>query len=183
MQFHFHPVCGEHTQTFGNAILSRYPLKKVHAWHLPSLGKSALFEPRGVLWVEVDFRGQPVQILTTHLSLWAPELKRQMAALLGPKGLPGESFPGPVIVCGDFNFTPGSEFYKKFSGWEDVHRDSGMPGHTWISQWPIRRLDYIFKKGRFSAEPVAALRTSLEKTASDHLPVIADFSFPERAGK
>ncbi len=182
MQFHFHPVCGEETEAFGNAILSRYPVKKIQAWHLPALAKTVLFEPRGVLWVEVDFNGRPVQVLTTHLSIWVPELKRQMASLLGPKGLSQAGEEGPVIFCGDFNFSPGSEFYKKLAGWEDVHRDLGIPGRTWISQWPVRRLDYILKKGNFSAEPVLLARTSLERTASDHLPVAADFSFPAHGG-
>lgn len=178
MQFHFHPVCGEHTQSFGNAILSRYPLKKIHAWHLPALARSFLFEPRGVLWVEVDFNGRPVQVLNTHLSVWLPELKRQMASLQGAKGLALAEAAGPAILCGDFNFTPGSVYYKNLAGsWEDVHRNLGVAGHTWISKWPVRRLDYILKKGKFSAEPVKLSRTPLERNASDHLPVIADFSF------
>lgn len=176
MQFHFHPVCGEHTQSFGNAILSRYPLKKIDAWHLPALARSFLFEPRGVLWVEVNFNGRPVQVLNTHLSVWVPELKKQILALRGMKGLAQAAEAGPAILCGDFNFTPGSVFYKNLAeSWEDVHRGLGVAGHTWISQWPVRRLDYILKKGNFSAEPVKLARTSLERSASDHLPVIADF--------
>ena len=177
MHFHFHAVCGAETQCFGNAILSRYPMRMIRAEHLPGLRKSYFLEPRGLLWVEADFFGKPVQIMNTHLSVWGPEQELQIRKLVGPEVLGRDGVPENLIVCGDFNMTPGSKFHQVIT---QHLKEPGSPNgktvpNTWMSQWPLRRLDYIFMRGRFKGEFVELPRTSLESCASDHLPLIADF--------
>lgn len=178
MHFHFHSVCGAESQCFGNAILSRYPIKVICAEHLPMVKKSTFLEPRGILAVEIDFKGRPVHIANTHLSIWAPELKIQIHKLLSHEVLKPEVPEVPLIFCGDFNLNQGSSFYKKIRKHfdePDFNKNAGVYANTWPSKWPIRRLDHIFMKGKLSAEMIMLPRTRLEKHASDHLPVAADF--------
>lgn len=180
MNFHFHAVCGTELECFGNAILSRYPMRLIRAEHLPMLAKrSFLLEPRGIVWAEIYFQDQPVQILNTHLSLWGPEQKLQIQKLLGPDILGSAALGENAILCGDFNMTPGSRFYrmitKNFK--EPDFNGNKTSRNTWTSQWPIRRLDHILVKGNLDAEIFPLPRTRLESSASDHLPIAADFEF------
>jgi endonuclease/exonuclease/phosphatase family metal-dependent hydrolase len=180
MHFHFHPVCGDEMPCFGNAIFSRYPMKIIRAEHLPMLAKSTFLEPRGVLWVNINFQGHDIHVLNTHLSLWGPELQLQIQKLLGPDLLGSSDLGENVILCGDFNLTPESKFYSMITRHfkePRFHNDSKASRNTWSSQWPIRRLDHIFVKGHFEAELIVLPKTWLERCASDHLPIAADFEF------
>lgn len=180
MHFHFHPVCGGELQCFGNAILSRYPLTLVRAERLPTLSHSQFLEPRGILWAEVQFQGKPVHILNTHLSLWAPELKLQLQKLLGPELLGHPELARDVILCGDLNITPDSKFFKTLSHHlktPDAEGKSPQNLNTWTSQWPLRRLDHILMRGDLKGKILTLPRTRLESSASDHLPIAADFEF------
>ncbi len=184
MKFYFHPVCGRELQCFGNAILSRYPMELVRAENFPLLAKSTVFEPRGVLWVKIDFHGRPIHILNTHLSLWGPELGLQIKKMLGPGILGHPELGKEVILCGDFNMVPRSKFYRMMTAHfqEPVSELNGKESfHTWTSRWPIRRLDYIFKRGDFKGVWLKLPRTRLERYASDHLPIAADFEFQDKA--
>ncbi len=180
MNFHFHSVHGAEKQCFGNAILSCHPMKMIQAEQLPSLRKSALLETRGVLQMEVDFYGHKIQVFNTHLSIWTPELKLQIQKLIHAEIL---GKPGPeehVILCGDFNMTPQSQLYRLLAqSFQTPHfkKQKGISENTWISHWPIRKLDHILMRGGLTAKFVNVPRTRLERDASDHLPVVADFVF------
>lgn len=180
MHFHFHPVCGGELQCFGNAILSRHPLTLLRAEKLPTLHGSPFSEPRGILWVEAEFQGQPVHILNTHLSLWGPELRLQIEKLLGPEVLGHSSLAKNAILCGDFNLTPDSRYFTNISAHFQspyMNGEGSQSYNTWTSQWPLRRLDYILMKGDLQGKMVPLPRTKLEILASDHLPIAADFKF------
>lgn len=180
MRLHFHPVFQKAAGTFGNAILSRFPMKKKGAWALPAHSQGVLFEPRGVLGVEVEAGGRSVHVFNTHLSLWSRERRRQAEFILGLEALASFGAEEPVILCGDFNFSPRSGTYRFVADrLEDTHRAlNPRQALTWFSPFPLRRLDYIFKRGPLSARAVVEKRTPLERTASDHLPVITDFFLP-----
>lgn len=179
MHFHFHPVCGIDTQCFGNAILSAYPMRIVRAEMLPALRKDSLLEPRGILWVEIDFHGKKIQVINTHLSIWGPELEIQMKYLLGPAVMGRLEIGQDFILCGDFNMTPDSKFYRQITS--HLKEPKNLSGkkipNTWTGQWPVRRLDYIFTKEAIKSHWVHLPRTRLERYASDHLPIAADFEF------
>jgi endonuclease/exonuclease/phosphatase family metal-dependent hydrolase len=107
MNFHFHPSLYIHNGRYGNAVLSRYPLRPVKAGGLPSRRK----EPRrGALWVEVDIKGHAVQVINTHLGVTPARRRTQSHTLMGPDWLGSENCKPPVILCGDMNATPGHTF-------------------------------------------------------------------------
>ncbi len=180
MHFHFHSVYGAEKQCFGNAILSCHPMKLIKAEALPVLNDHKFLEPRGILRMEIDFYGHKVQVLNTHLSVWPPEMRLQIEKLAADDHLKKTAADENIILCGDFNMTPQSKLYRQLSQHYKVpvfHREKGATKNTWLSQWPIRQLDHILMRGGLEAEFVHLKRSRLERDASDHLPIVADFTF------
>lgn len=188
--------------SFGTAILSRLPVVESGREQLPDLTGESGF--RELTWAVLDGPHGRWPIITTHLAhrfdesavrrVQVEHVMRRVAAMRG-----GESDP-PVVVAGDFNAVPDSDEVRALTGlapppveglvmndcWPIV---SNEPGHTWDpvvpyladSQWPRRRLDYVFvswprprrlgtpRSGRlFGAEPVDGV------WPSDHLGVVID---------
>jgi endonuclease/exonuclease/phosphatase family metal-dependent hydrolase len=177
MECHFHPAFRWQDEQYGNAILSRYPMALIKSGPLPQWkDKRRPTEPRGALWVTVDLESQKVHIFNTHLSLWPRERSLQAEALLSEQWTGHPDCQGPLVVCGDFNALPRSTVYRKLCG---RLRDSQrcLAGHrpqsTWSGRYPISRLDYIFISEDLQVRAIRVPRSQLEKTASDHLPLIA----------
>lgn len=180
MVFHFHPSVSIAEGKYGNAILSRYPLKIIRSDALPRLKARHLFEPRAALWVEINLNGIKVNVITSHLSLWPKERFLQAEALLGPDWIGGSICQGPVILCGDFNASPSSKVCKRIGG---KLRDAQLtaqfhkPKSTWLASHPFSRIDHFFISPEIEVENILVPSTELDRIASDHLPIIADFKF------
>src|SRR5262249_9884456 len=65
MQYCFHPAFGGRDEHYGDAILSRHPLRLVRAAALPTLPDRPHLELRGALWAAVSWNGRAVQVLNT----------------------------------------------------------------------------------------------------------------------
>lgn len=172
MDFHFHPSLELAEERYGNAILSRFPMKLVKAARLPGPPGA---EPRGVLWVEVDADGTLVQVLSTHLGLGTSERADQVQELLSDRFLASPQCAGPVVVCGDFNLIPWSRTYRSLRRRltdAQVGLKTHRPQRTWSSALPLARLDHVFLGGALAVEDVEVPRTQLVRCSSDHLPVI-----------
>lgn len=183
MDHHFHPVRMIEEEMFGNAILSRYPLKVIRAAALPRFWAHRYFEPRGTLWAEIHYSGMKLQLLNTHLSFWKPEQKQQAAALCGPEWLDSEFCKGNVILCGDFNAVPESSACRSIRRkLDDVQLKAGShkPLSTWFGHFPLGRIDHIFVSPAIEVLKVEVPKTRLEKLASDHLPLIAEIKISAR---
>lgn len=166
---------------FGTAILSRWPLttSETVLLHKPDYSMTNpeypdyYSEQRVALMAEVDAPGGPLTVLCTHLGLTPDQRKLQaeeIAALV-------KAAKGPVIVGGDLNAEPGApELTALFAPMTDAWEASaaGGPGHTFRSDNPTKRIDYILVRGcrTDSAEVLAP-------TLSDHLALKAVIS-PER---
>lgn len=57
MHYHFHPSLQMEKGQYGNAILSRYPMRLQKAAGLPTFPSRTPLERRGALWVEIDAFG------------------------------------------------------------------------------------------------------------------------------
>ena len=178
MKCHFYPAFRWKDEQYGNAILSRFPMALIKSGALPKLmdKKRRQHEPRGVLWVSVEFEGKKIQVFNTHLSLWPQERILQVGALLSEQWLQHSDCQGPVILCGDFNSFPRSGVYRKICDKLHDTQVASWAGHrprsTWFGHYPIGRIDYVFINGDFHVSSISVPRTDLEKTASDHLPLI-----------
>ncbi len=182
MKYHFHPAYHWEEEQYGNAILSRYPMALIKMGPLPRLADKNRFEPRGAMWVAVEFQGVNIHVINTHLSIWPQERILQTNALLGEDWLGHDDCYGPVILCGDLNSLPGSLVYRKIC---QRLRDSQaiLDGHTpfatWSGYYPTAQIDHIFVTSDFKIDSIIVPRTSLDKIASDHLPLIVDVHLTE----
>jgi len=175
MFFHFHPSLYIQKGRYGNAILSRYPMRPVKAGALPSRRK----EPRrGALWVEVDLKGHPIQVINTHLGITPARRRAQSATLLGPDWLGNARCRSPVVLCGDMNATPGSyvhhSFSTKLTDSQLLVPGSHRPRRTWPSIAPFLRLDHVFVSRDILVRNCRVPRSMNAKMASDHLPLLVE---------
>ncbi len=175
MKYHFHSVFFQEEEQYGNALLSRYPLTLIKKQALPILPHGKRNEPRGALWALMEFQGRQIYIVNTHLSIWPRERVLQTKALLAEKKLVDPSENSPIILCGDFNATPGSAVYKRIC---EKFKDSQtlLQGqqrqYTWFGSYPLAQIDHVFVTSHFQIQSASVSRTSLDKVASDHLPLL-----------
>ncbi len=81
MECHFHPAWQLEEEKYGDAVLSRYPIRVVKTGSLPATKEHR--EPRGAIWVEVILDEEVrIQLLNTHLSLYPNERALQARSLV-----------------------------------------------------------------------------------------------------
>jgi endonuclease/exonuclease/phosphatase family metal-dependent hydrolase len=147
---------------YGNAILSRFPIRGTRAIDL-SFGSR---EARGALDADIDCNGSPLRIVATHLGLNPAERREQIRRLL-------QAFDTdrmPVILMGDVNewFVWGRPLR-----WLVSHFEAAPAPRTFPSRWPVFSLDRIWVRPPHRLLQVNVHKTALSRVASDHLPLIA----------
>ncbi|MEL6593794.1 MAG: endonuclease/exonuclease/phosphatase family protein, partial [Bacteroidota bacterium] len=145
-------------------------LNRIVSWGIfrqKSSGKRFLY-----LNTHFDHRGQQARLESAKLLL-------QQSSTLNPEGL-------PVLLSGDFNFTPKAKPYQELTKTEaffDGRVHSISPPHGPASTWsgfnragvPGRRIDYIFGRGDVRFLGYATLTDNWNgRFPSDHLPVLAE---------
>lgn len=177
MELAFHPTFARAEERFGDAVLSRLPLRLVKAGPLPRL---AALEPRGALWVELDAGGRTLQVVNTHLSLHPVERGRQVAALLGPEWLGDPRASGDLVLCGDLNALPWFPACRRLARRLrdcQVGRDD-PPRSTFGGRWSLGRIDHVFASAGLEVAHVEVPQSHLAQVASDHLPLVVDLRLP-----
>ncbi len=177
MEFHFHPGLKLEEELYGDAILSRYPMRLMKAGALPGISEKPNLEPRGALWVEVEALGQKIQVFNTHLGLNAKERFAQTEALLSESWLSAPACKGPIVLCGDFNAVPSSTVCRLLRNrFNDAQTElpAYRPRATWFARYPSVRLDHIFLDPSLQVVGVDVVETALTRVASDHLPQIVE---------
>jgi len=177
MYYHFHPSLQveEGEGEYGNAILSRFPIRLVQAGPLPTEPVHASFERRGALWTEIDVAGRPLQVVTTHFGLNRRERLLQARAITGEEWLGQRTCRPPLVLCGDFNAVPGSGAYRTLAGeLRDAQRSLlwHLPYGTWPVRFPLLRIDHVFITPDLKVRGIAVPKTPLTRVASDHLPLL-----------
>lgn len=183
----FHPTITEADERFGDAVLSRHPMRLVRAGPLPGLGRPRL-EPRGAIWVEVDVPGdggaiRRVQVVNTHLSLHPREREMAVDTLLGPDWL-GHPDARDIVLCGDFNtlsWLPSIRRLRRRLDDAQVGLDGHRPRPTFSGRFPIGRIDHVLVDPAWTVLHVEVADHALARVASDHRPVIVDIAPPATA--
>ena len=161
---------------YGNAILSLHPIIDWKNRHLEQLGSG---EQRGTLQAVIEIRETKILLVNTHLD-HRPSDRERLHSFGQFKGMIKMHKNLPVIFCGDFNDTPDSPLYQGMRGWlADAWKSAGTGnGFTISSTQPKRRIDYIWHSRRnLIAHKIRVPKT----TASDHLPVVAEFEIVEES--
>lgn len=159
---------------YGNAILCRYPLHDVCRLDL-TIGTK---KKRGALQAHarVRFEGhsRTVVLHNMHLGLAGSEREEQLERFLSSAPFRGIHERTPVIVGGDLNDvwgTLGNRFLEPRG-----FRRAGPLAPTFPAALPLRPLDGLFVRGDLQTERHARpIKVGLSRTASDHLPLVADF--------
>jgi endonuclease/exonuclease/phosphatase family metal-dependent hydrolase len=180
MAFHFHAALEVEEELYGDAILTALPERLVKSAPLPGHPRIGGLEPRGALWVAVEVEGRDLQVINTHLGLVPREQQIQAAALASHGWLEHEDCRTPRILLGDFNATATSVVYRTLAAkLEPARRLSPRKTatSTFPSQLPVLRIDHLFVSPEIRVHDVFAPFTPLTRVASDHLPLVMDFSF------
>lgn len=153
------PLQGGH---YGNAILSRLPIRRQHVIALPGT------EPRCLLAAEVAWHGHTICFCSVHLDLDPVMRNKAVEQLLDGRFLRG---PEAMIVAGDFNTTPSEAPMQRLRDtWS--HADSASLTPTYPADKPDRRIDAIFVTAgtgwHWLSEEVVD-----DAVTSDHRPVQA----------
>jgi endonuclease/exonuclease/phosphatase family metal-dependent hydrolase len=175
MDYRFHPAIHLEDERYGDAILSRFPMRLVRAAVLPGIPGT---EPRGALWVAIDPGGDvEVNVINTHLGLTALERRMQVQALLGPEWIDHPDCSDPVILCGDFNAIPSSLVCRMLrTRLRDVQleHETHRPRATFFTRFPMARIDYVFVSPGVGIRDIDVPSGARVRVASDHLPLIVD---------
>jgi endonuclease/exonuclease/phosphatase family metal-dependent hydrolase len=165
----FHFQGGE----YGNAILTKFPVTQWHNHHYQML---RVGEQRGLLQATLNIRGREILLLNTHIDYRGDDAERWMNVAEIESVI--RQHPNHLIIlCGDFNDTPGSRVHARLSEtFSDVWEVAGAgPGFTFPADEPRKRIDFIWLSHQSGAK---ALRAWVPQTdASDHLPVVAEFEW------
>ncbi|MDQ3314737.1 MAG: endonuclease/exonuclease/phosphatase family protein [Verrucomicrobiota bacterium] len=172
----FLPAVQNGSEQYGNAIISRYPLRLARAVELPGEGSWYCREKRIAMWTVAETEMGPVQVINTHFALGRAERFLQAKFLTEAfADVPPEE---PLLLLGDFNSLPGSRAIAHLRAHlrsvRALLRATG-PCSTFPTRFPAVAVDHIFVNE--ALEPVAfrVPQTPLARIASDHYPLLADF--------
>jgi endonuclease/exonuclease/phosphatase family metal-dependent hydrolase len=160
--------------TYGNAILSRFPLSDVHDIDL----KIPLKKRRRALAGRCQIRGadghsHTLLLINAHLGLAGFERSIQIRRILKSDVLQRTHEHTAVIIAGDMNDVWHGQGRRLF-GPAGFTSATG-PVRTFPAFLPLRALDRIYYRGRVLLHGAHASRTSVARHASDHLPLVAEF--------
>lgn len=165
------------TSPYGNAIVSKLPLKSVETFRIPDPektneinrdGEPVHYESRIIIKAVFEENGKDFCVFVTHMGLALSERKNAVETLCG---LIDET-EMPVILMGDFNSTPDEAvLLPLFERLEDTDKLTSKPdAPTYASYDPSIKIDYILYRGL----KCCGAKT-VEEIISDHFPIIAEF--------
>lgn len=159
---------------YGNAILSRFPIRHAHNHDL-TIGtrkRRSVLHAHVRVRVEGTSRVRTMHVFNMHLGLLENDRRRQLVRFLDSHPFVHMHRRTPVVVAGDFNDVYGTlgERLLVPAGFRGLR----APIRTFPAYAPLRALDTIFVRGDLQLRRVQPGRTKLATRASDHLPLVCD---------
>lgn len=160
--------------TYGNQTLSRLP---VAGWrNIDITGKR---EPRGVLQTDLLSQASvPLHLFNVHLGTGFMERRFQARRLVSPDVLAQPTLTGPRLVLGDFNeWTAGlttrllRDTFETFQPRHAMRYPKTFPGLL-----PLMTLDHCYFEPPLQLVEARLWRSRTALVASDHLPLVSDFT-------
>lgn len=176
----YHPAFGENRRhngaAYGNLLLSRFPVLGFWNYDITARGR----EPRGVLRADVMLAGgRLLHLFNVHLGTAWRERREQARHMVSPRILRSEELAGTRIVLGDFNeWFPGdaTRLLSAHFGARSLHSPARRRRRTFPCVLPVFRLDHIYFDEGLTLHRLELHRSRRALVASDHLPVVAEFS-------
>ncbi|MEO7404902.1 MAG: endonuclease/exonuclease/phosphatase family protein [Burkholderiales bacterium] len=165
----------------GNAILSRYPIRRAENQDV----SSHRFESRGLLYCEIELPGhvQGLHCVCVHLALSERGRRVQVQQLIDRvrELVPADA---PLLIAGDFNDwrnLAGKRLAQEL-GVREAFRDlGGGPARSFPSALPLLRLDRIYVRG-FEVDRANVHHGHPWSKISDHAMLSAHLSEKALAG-
>lgn len=158
--------------TYGNLILSRWAVGSTHRISL----KRGIRKSRGAQLIHVETPEGVLHLVNTHLGLDERERHWQIDFLLEHELFQSSSVI-PTFIAGDFNDWRNTLAEQSLANHGFQQVTSPPSEYRSFPSWlPVGGLDKVFVRGEVSTERVKVVRTSLARVASDHLPIVVDFS-------
>ena len=185
-------------RSFGNAIVSRWPILWSRGVMLPKTRMSDTFDlQRGYIEAVIAAPSGPLRVYCTHLSHVSPgqrlpQIEALMDAVKNVAGIgatwdatasktfmfqePSLPVPASAIVAGDFNFTPmHPEYPVATADLKDAWRAAGN-SEEGVDSFPREgRIDHVFVTPDL-APRVKRAWIAYGVPASDHWPVFVEFT-------
>jgi endonuclease/exonuclease/phosphatase family metal-dependent hydrolase len=162
---------------YGNLTLSRFPIVSTRNHDLSRPRR----EPRGVIQTEIEIApGHVVHLFNVHLGTGHVERRHQIRRLLNREVLLQPDLRGPRLVLGDFNeWTRGLTTRLMRSEFRSFRpRHAARFPRTFPGMLPFLSLDHCYYEPPLHLLSSKLWRSRTALVASDHLPLIAEFSFP-----
>jgi endonuclease/exonuclease/phosphatase family metal-dependent hydrolase len=163
---------------YGNAVLTRLPVRLSRTHPIPPASGSALAVHEVVVGVPVagsKTDSLPVSVVSVHLAGSVQERRAQAEAVTATFEAAGR----PMVLAGDFNGRPDDPVVSWLGRRWQVGTKAGDP-RTYPSPEPDREIDFVMWRSGSSAEGRVDLtliehRVIAEPLASDHRPILAVF--------
>jgi endonuclease/exonuclease/phosphatase family metal-dependent hydrolase len=166
---------------YGNLILSRWPIRQHHQVSLRLRRR----KPRGAQLAVIETPLGPLHLVNWHLGLGEKERRWQAGHLLDHHLFTTRSHL-PTLIAGDYNDWRNTLGKHRFA----VHSFQQVTApirefRSFPAFLPLASLDKVYQRGPVRIEQAGVVRHKLARRASDHLPLVVDFSLgtnPDRAG-
>jgi endonuclease/exonuclease/phosphatase family metal-dependent hydrolase len=157
--------------TYGNAVLSRFPLAEIRNIDLTVAPKKRRSALHAACRIGNGVRDQLLHVFNLHLGLAQYERRIQIENFVESHPLQGLSRDEPVVIGGDLN-----DVWGTLAGWLAPHGFTGVERRprTFPAWAPMRALDGVYVRGALLMHAVERGETELARRASDHRPLIAD---------
>jgi len=160
------PTLLRDSRDYGNAVLTRLPIVTVQRIDL-SLPQR---EPRGAIDVTLDWHGQRLQLVATHLGLRPGERRRQVGRLLD---LFDSGSADISVLLGDLNEWL---LWGRPLRWLRRHFTATPAPRTYPARFPLFALDRIWVSPRTALVSIGIHDSPTARAASDHFPLKADLA-------
>jgi len=168
---------------YGNATLTRFPIGRQRNIDLTIRWRKRRGAQHTRLTLtqgDSNNRSVSVDVFNVHLGLSALERRAQVARLLASQSLAHLPSSRACIVAGDMNDWRGVLKRCRFAPAGFACATNRQPGSRWSiktfpSYAPTGGLDKVFFRGSLRLVRVYRSRLKLAQSASDHLPLIAEF--------
>lgn len=166
--------------TYGNAILSRWPIDRAHTHALP-VSRGLRCEPRSVLAATLETPHGALRAWCTHLGVRGYEREAQGHTVLGHVAAALGESDAPMVLLGDLNAGVDTPLVRELATHlVDVRRRTTARTATFPAILPMFSLDHAFVSAPFVVRDVSVPRTSATVNASDHLPLVVTLDWPLR---
>lgn len=174
LRYYLGETCKWRGATYGNVVLSRYPVKNIEVYDLTASRR----QRRGCIRCDLEIAPHKIiHLFNIHLGTGYLERRKQARLLMSKDVLLSPELRHPRLVLGDFNeWTQGlvSRMLKHEFQSVDIQFHLNRR-RTYPGVLPLMHLDHMYFDPQLVLQEFILHRSRRALMASDHLPLMAEF--------